>query len=215
MKRENLNDKSIWDEIYRKTGNRPGWDRPGADPNLYELIIKHGPAPSPRLLDVGCGNGRNVPVAHMAGALYTGTDFSESAILYCRELYEGRTFYLQDICQPLRGTELGGEKPFDIVMDCGCFHAIPPRSRKAYIDNIKSLCRSGGVLIVGSWFRENEVDREAPQYFPYLYLNEWFFNDRDIREFFGESFDLVETRIDREIYGDVDEAFAYFAMVKK
>ena len=219
---EKLNDKSIWDEIYRKTDNKPGWDLPGADRNLLELIQKyHIKDKSLKLLDVGCGNGRNEPLAEKLEEQrgikvnYFGTDFSESAVEYCKLNYPHRDFHLQDICTGPAGSELYEAGPYNIIMDCGCFHAIPPEKREDYKKSISALCENDGLFVIGAWFRTEEMNGKDPQYYPYLYLSEWFFNEEDIRQIWHNEFELIEHRVDKEIYPEMFEGFAYFVLRKK
>ena len=218
MKAE-LNDKSIWDEIYRKTDHKPGWDSPGVDYNLLELIQKHRTGSNSfKILDSGCGNGRNTPIkeeleSHSGFEInYTGVDFAESAVNFCRENYKSKTFYYQDMCADLKETELSQSAPFDVIVDCGCFHAIPPELRQDYIKNISSLCAPGALVLIGAWYRAENINGEDPQYFPFLYLSEWFFNDEDIRKIWGSKFTLLDSRVDKEIYKGFHEGFAYFAL---
>lgn len=214
-----LNDKSIWDEIYRKTDYKPGWDSPGEDYNLLELIQKHRTkTDSFKILDSGCGNGRNTPLKEKLESLtgkeigYRGVDFAESAVSFCRKNYSSKTFFNQDMCANLQGTELFQSAPFDVVVDCGCFHAIPPEKREDYIQNIADLCAPEALLLIGAWYRIDGIDGEDPRYFPFLYLSEWFFNEKDIQKIWGSHFTLLDSRVDKEIYKGFHEGFAYFVL---
>lgn len=221
---KSLNDKSLWDEIYRKTDFHPGWDSPGLDPNLLELIKKHADFSDPEglMLDVGCGNGRNTPLAealsrHFGRPIrYRGVDFAESAVEHCRRSYAGKEFFLRDMCAPLEEDgfreEVGASR---VIVDCGCFHAILPERRQAYKENLAALCAPGGLLVIGAWFRAPHKDGENPQYFPFLYLSEWFFNEEDIRGIWGDRFALLESRVDPAIYPGFHDGFAYFALRKR
>lgn len=217
-----LNDKSIWDEIYRKTGNKPGWDKPGADYNLFELIVKHSDETMPlNILDVGCGNGRNAPLAEQLEekikkvVTYRGTDFSESALAYCKESYPHRDFILQDICQLSSDSELIQATPYNVIMDCGCFHAIPPEKRGDYAKTVKELIAPEGLYIIGAWYREENKEGTEPQYYPFLYLSEWFFNESDINRLWQEDFTLINCRVDKDIYPGMFDGFAYFVLKKR
>jgi len=220
-----LNDKSIWDEIYQKTDCKPGWDSPGVDRNLLEMIVKHHNPEGPlRMLDAGCGNGRNSPLAealeeHSGQKVhYLGVDFAESAVEFCKSTYPSGEFACQDMCADLKDSVFTIAKSpitiktYDLIVDCGCFHAIPPEKREDYKKNIAALIGTGGLFIIGAWYRSQEKEKQDPQYFPFLYLSEWFFNETDIDEFWQDEFSLMDWRIDTSIYNEMFDGFAYFAL---
>jgi len=214
------NDKAIWNEIYEKENFTPGWVSPGTDPNLVRIIREHlektGPAGTVRLLDVGCGNGRNSLVAEALEGFeirYTGLDFAEKAVGYCRETYGGdKTFLTADMTAP----EPPVTETYGVIMDNGCFHSIPPEKRRDYTANLSRLAAPGGLVVIAAWYRPG--DRPAtdePSYFPYLYLDEWLLNREDMESFFGGEFELLEEQVDREIYEGLNEGYAYFTLRRK
>jgi len=210
MNKDSVNAPEIWDEIYRKTDFAPGWDKPKEDYNLKALIEKHG-GRGKALLDVGCGNGRNRGLAQD----YTGVDFAPSAVDYSQGMYPQGRFFLQNMVEDLTGSKVLQGGPYPVVIDCGCFHAIPPEKLLVYKENILRLISSEGLLIIGAWYRKPQVDKKVPQYHPFLYLSEWFYNEGDIEDFWKPEFELVEHRVDRDIYPGLYEGFGYFVLVKK
>ena len=214
-----VNDKSIWNEIYEKEEYTPGWTSPGTDPNLIRIIgdyLKNNNEKNIQLLDIGCGNGRNSMIVESLknkSISYTGVDFAEKALEYCRQTYrDDKTFCHVDMTAP----ELPLKGPFHVIMDCGCFHSIPPENRKGYIKNLSALVNDNSLIIIGAWFRaDDSTNIENPSYFPYLYLDEWFFNRRDMEDLFDENFEILSETVDEKVYEGLNKGFAYFIMKKK
>ncbi|MGL1893227.1 MAG: class I SAM-dependent methyltransferase [Spirochaetaceae bacterium] len=212
-----VNDKKIWDEIYEKENFTPGWGSPGLDNNIVTYVkayINEYKLKSLSILDIGCGNGRNSFVKEELekdGVIvdYTGADFSEKALTYCRETYTDKEFIHLDITD----NNLPLKESYDVIIDCGCFHAIPPEVRIKYIDNVKKHCSDSSLLIIGAWYREEkhtEVDK--PSYFPYLYLDEWFLNRSDMTQIFNNKFNVISELVDNRIYEGLNKGFAYFRL---
>ncbi len=213
-----VNDKSIWNEIYEKEEFKPGWSSPGTDPNLISIIgdcLKQRCIGSYKMLDIGCGNGRNSMIVEEFPSYaleYTGADFADKAVEFCKGKYSGsKKFVHLDITED----NLPLDDHYDIIIDCGCFHSIPPEARAAYLKNVSKRADKSTLYIIGAWYREKEhIETKEPSYFPYLYLDEWFLNSNDIRDIFGKEFNLLFEIIDNQVYNGLNKGFAYFILRK-
>ncbi|QEN04404.1 methyltransferase domain-containing protein [Thiospirochaeta perfilievii] len=209
-----VNDKIIWDEIYQKEKFSPGWAIPGLDHNIVRIIKNSYPINSRiKVLDIGCGNGRNSEIVERLNELhitYTGIDFSFEAIKYCIKTYNrDKKFLHLDITQDVNHIS----DKFDIIIDSGCFHSIPPNLRESYINTVLKLSKEGTKLIIAAWWRPKEIEFSIkPSYFPYLYLDEWVFNRSDIKKIFNQNFELEKEYVDNNIYKDLKRGFAYFTL---
>ena len=100
-----------------------------------------------RALDVGCGEGNIASWLAARGFHGVGTDISAAAIARARARHgeiPGRLEYRQhDI---LAGEPPGG--PFEILVDCGCFHTIADRDASLYARNLASACRAGARFLL-------------------------------------------------------------------
>lgn len=116
---------------------RPGWND-----------ITHDYFPlTPRVLDVGCGNG--VATEHMAkhGCDATGIDFSERMIEVCRRDRDAGGFYQADYME-VTWCGLDGILAFAFV------HLFPKAQAPAIIAKMHSELRPGGYLYTGTTVEE-------------------------------------------------------------
>lgn len=76
-----------YDERY-KTAHRRGvsWASDTSSPIVLQTIRKYGFGPSHRLLEIGCGEGRDARAVLESGYELLATDISEEAIAYCKSL---------------------------------------------------------------------------------------------------------------------------------
>jgi SAM-dependent methyltransferase len=122
----------------------PRWDSTEPRPELAELA--RGRAPG-RVLDLGCGTGSDVLYLASLGWDATGVDFVPRAIATARSRAaaagSAASFTAGDVTR-LRAAGVGGQ--FDLVIDIGCYHAIPAGRRDAYRDEVAAVTRPGGDL---------------------------------------------------------------------
>ena len=133
---------------------QPPWDTGISPPELIEFISSHAPG---RALDLGCGTGTNVLTLARHAWQVTGVDFARRAIAIARQKIRQAglpvDFYLGDVTQ-LKGIP----GPFDLVLDIGCFHSLPPAARRVYARNLPRLLAPQGTLLMYAFFKDPGED---------------------------------------------------------
>ncbi|MBU1165148.1 class I SAM-dependent methyltransferase [Patescibacteria group bacterium] len=99
------------------------------------------------VLDLGCGQGRIVPLLKNKKINYVGLDNCTSLIKNAQGLYPNYKFINQDI------TKLDlPKKSFDKILVIAILHHIPSKSlRLKILKNIKKLLKEGGMLLMTNW----------------------------------------------------------------
>ena len=122
--------------------NRARWDTGVTPPEVVEMV-EQGDLSAGRALDLGCGTGTNCIYLAHHGWEAVGVDFSALAIRRARRNARRAgvdcRFYRGDV------TDLAFlTGPFDLVLDIGCLHSVPPKRRKRYAAGLARLVRPGG-----------------------------------------------------------------------
>lgn len=147
----------FWAELLTREGHPLATNLP--DENLVSwsreglLGVLHGA----RVLDVGCGNGRNSRWLDMQGAQVHGIDVSTTLLELVRSQLPA-TVRLTAV-DVLRGSLPSG--PFDLIYDSGCFHHLPPHRRATYLERVLGrLAPSGvyGIVTLASEVGESSSD---------------------------------------------------------
>ena len=125
---------------------RPPWDTGVTPPEVVELV-EGGSLPPGRALDLGCGTGTNCIYLAGHGWEAVGVDFSAVAIRRARRKARRAgvrcRFYRADV------TDLSFlERPFDLALDIGCLHDVPPERRGQYAAGVVRLVRPGGLYML-------------------------------------------------------------------
>lgn len=137
---------------------RPPWDTEVTPPEVVELIEGKSLPPG-RALDLGCGAGTNCIYLARHGWEVVGVDFSILAIRRARR--KVRQAGVE--CQFYRGdvTNLAFlADPFDLALDIGCLHSLPPEKQERYAAEVARLVRPGGLYLLYAFIPR--PDRSAP-----------------------------------------------------
>lgn len=124
----------FWNNIY--DNKTPAWGREPAD--ILNKFIKEFPK-SAKILDIGCGEGRNSVYLDSLGFNVTGIDISESAIRLAQSKDSKCSFYCMD------ALNITLDKKFDVIIDFGLFHFMPYEFREDYTSNIYNMLVDGGI----------------------------------------------------------------------
>ena len=139
-----------WDEAYASGVYRSEWE--SSEPS-QELVCWLAAARLPRgtrVLDLGCGAGREAIFMAGCGLKVTGVDFSATAIdiarAHARDAGVTVDWRVANVLElPLAA------RTIDFVNDRGCFHVIARRGRRRFAAEVaRVLCPGGRLLLRGS-----------------------------------------------------------------
>jgi len=118
--------------------------------------------PPRRVLEFGCGIGRNIPFLREAfpQADVMGSDVSAASVETARSENPGVTFWVEGA----EGSESGA---FDVVFVAGVFHHIPPEERRAAAKSVAARLNPGGCAVVFEHNPINPVTRKIVRECPY------------------------------------------------
>ena len=139
----------------------------GITPNhlCYEILKLRPPIKPYRVLDIGCGEGKDAIFLARNGYRVTAFDIAESGLEKARKLAElnhvSVDFFKADINTYRPSTE------FDIVFSSGVFHYIEQKERKPLIDRLKECTTLQGIhalnVFVTKPFLETAPDADSKE----------------------------------------------------
>ncbi len=167
-----------WEQLYReKPVESMPWFNPELDPDVEDALIKLD-LHTGTVLDLGTGPGTQAIAFAERGFQVIATDLSETAVnqasAKAREQGLDIDFRQDDILNS------HVDRSFDIILDRGCFHVLPPDTRHEYVQTVANLLKPQRYLLL-KCFSHLEPREEGPYRFT---LNE-------IQQIFGQKFHLL------------------------
>lgn len=133
-----------WDQFYgdRNKGIPFFKDRP--DENLVEYVSKRHMTPG-KVLELGCGGGRNAVYLAQQGYAVDAIDISQAAVDWGRE--RARKHQVEVNFARSNIFDLSLEPgSYDLIYDSGCFHHIYPHRRVTFLELVSSTLKPGGCF---------------------------------------------------------------------
>lgn len=127
-----------------------------------DLVRKQVHTPVSRVLEYGCGIGRNIPFLQQAfpNAVIFGSDISAASLEIARRDNNGVEFFLED--ENVEPTNL-----FDVIFVAGVFHHIPVAQRAGVAKTLSNRLSPGGLLFVFEHNPFNPITRRIVNNCPY------------------------------------------------
>ncbi len=159
----------------------------------YEIMRLKPPTEPYKVLDIGCGEGKDAVFLARNGYNVTAFDISEQGLSKARELADHCgvkiDFFKADICNFRLETD------FDIIFSSGVFHYIPQKQRKSVIDSLKMHTTANGINVINVFVRkpfiplppdleESEIAAEEWKSGElFMYYHDWLFKKNEERIF--------------------------------
>jgi SAM-dependent methyltransferase len=131
-----------WDEFFADRARPCPFFAEWPDENLAEWFGEGLLAPG-RVLELGCGHGRNAIYMATLGCGVDAVDFSARAIGWAKERAEQAGVPVSFQCCSIFDAAVT-EGAYDLVYDSGCFHHLPPHRRKDYAELADRALKPGG-----------------------------------------------------------------------
>lgn len=129
------------------------WERQVPPRDLIELIEGQDARAPARALDLGCGTGTDSIYLAQHGWDVTGVDMVPEALAIARRNATAkgiRADFIQGDVTRLREVVEG---TFDLLLDFGCFHTLPPDERPIYVDSVSAVAAPGAPFLLYGFAR--------------------------------------------------------------
>jgi SAM-dependent methyltransferase len=196
-----LEQKRYFEEAYRSGVH--GW--PTEEPTRFVkefLQTYRKKKPRGRILDIGCGEGRHTLLFAGAGYRAIGVDMQHLAINRAREfarlkgVTRGFQFVIGDVFSlPFQAGD------FDVLIDYGCLHHVMKKDFKKYLASTLPLLKRGGYFLLScfsSKFKHHPKERRKRDWMVHRGHYDRFFRRTDFKTLFGEFYDILKTREERD-----------------
>jgi SAM-dependent methyltransferase len=130
------------------------WDTGISPPELIDYLRTHPPGSA---LDLGCGTGTNAMTMGGFGWTVLGVDISSLAIFLARRKARASSAHVKFMRADVTRAGIDAQ-PFDLVLDIGCFHALPLEKKEAYIQKLVDLTHIGSDYLLYTWLKATAED---------------------------------------------------------
>ncbi|HEY7431344.1 MAG TPA: class I SAM-dependent methyltransferase [Streptosporangiaceae bacterium] len=156
-----------WDRFYADRAKPVPFFAAKPDENLVSHI-EGGTLLPGRVLEVGCGPGRNAVYLAAAGFEVDAVDLSPAAVAWGEERAREAGADVRFRCGDVFSLDLPARR-YSLVYDSGCLHHLPPHRRVSYLNLLDRVLLPGGHLGVtcfaagamGSELPDEELYRQA------------------------------------------------------
>lgn len=145
---------AFWSELLRRDGHPLNVDDPDEALLDWHECGVLGPLDGARVLDIGCGAGRNSRWFASRGALVDGIDIAGTLLRDVRPTMPASvTLHELDVLRdPLPSAD------YDVIHDSGCFHHLAPHRRETYLSRVLPALGPDGSFSIVTFAAESMDD---------------------------------------------------------
>jgi len=127
-----------------------------------DILRREVPGTAKRLLEYGCGIGRNIPFLRAAfpDATIVGSDISAASLEIARKENPGVDFFIEQ-------ADVDVADPYELIFIAGVFHHIPVGERAAVMKTLFRRLSPGGTIVIFEHNPFNPVTRKIVNDCPY------------------------------------------------
>lgn len=194
---------TFWDAEYTEGGNLKLSIEPSEDLEKFVRWLRRQKkelpiVPGDAVLDLGCGNGRNIVyLAHELGTSGTGYDISTAAIAQARKLAGDLPLTFE--ARPIAGDIPLPDNSQAIVLDMMSSHFLNEAERSHLHNEVRRVLRPGGWFFVKTFLRDEDLhterllrDHPGPEDGTYIHpvigVPEHVYWESDLVDFLSERF---------------------------
>lgn len=151
-----------WESFYEDRAKPCPFFGSWPDENLAKWVLEGRIRPG-RVLELGCGNGRNSIFLASRGFSVQAVDYSQTAIDWAKQRAVEARVDVHLLRLSVFDLELT-PRSYDLVYDSGCFHHIAPHRRGQYVNLVTEALAPGGWFGLtcfrpegGSGYSDDEV----------------------------------------------------------
>ncbi|CAI9397018.1 class I SAM-dependent methyltransferase [Niallia sp. Sow4_A1] len=145
----------FWNNFYSDREKDVPFFTNSPDENLVSYfengLFKHG-----KVLELGCGAGRNAIYFAEKGFCVNAVDLSQESLKWAKERAIEKNVNVNFINKNIFELDIE-EATYDIVYDSGCFHHIAPHRRMSYINLVKKALKPNGYFAITCFFQGGEL----------------------------------------------------------
>jgi SAM-dependent methyltransferase len=134
----------FWDDFYSEREKRVPFFANVPDENLVSYFDRNLVRPG-RVLELGCGPGRNAIYCAKQGCKVDAIDLSQESLDWAKERGSEENVEINFKKENIFKLEVEPDS-YDIVYDSGCLHHIPPHRRISYINLVEKALKPGGYF---------------------------------------------------------------------
>lgn len=152
--------KELWDNYYKHHPSDAAWGVAKADEHVMDFLKYNSFfMPRAKILDSGCGHGKNAELFLAKGLKTYGIDISTRAIIYCKKRNPQGIFRVQN------ASEINLKSYFDAIVDAGCMHSAEPNDHQKIINNYQKSLKKGGCLFIRIFRDDRKSVQKKPLFF--------------------------------------------------
>lgn len=161
------------------------WRVKKTNKELREVLIKENITPPMKVLDLGCGAGKNTKYLETKGFNVVGIDFSCQALKLAQKAKTKSVLIQGDAARlPFKN------KTFDFIIDVGCFHCLPPGIQDRARDEILRVLKPKGLYFLRLWYSPHDIPKILMPLFYIEKIPVWGFNMPLVDSIFSKYFRL-------------------------